>query len=66
MRRGRAQAAKAQAVAAEAAWLCRCRFPDGRTETTSWLTEDGADQMASEMETHEGAQCAITPTRDAR
>lgn len=29
-------------------WLCTCTFPDGSTETTIWLTQDGANQMAAE------------------
>jgi hypothetical protein len=41
------------------AWICRCHFPDGRVEESQWWTEDGADQMASEMETHEGAVCEV-------
>jgi hypothetical protein len=40
-------------------WRCRCRFPDGTVEVTDWVTEDGADQMASEMETHHRARCTV-------
>jgi hypothetical protein len=47
-------------------WCCVCRFPDGSTETTIWMTQDGADQMADETE-QEGKRkglkvvCEITP-----
>lgn len=31
-------------------WRCVCKLPDGTTETTDWITHDGADQMAAETE----------------
>jgi hypothetical protein len=31
-------------------WLCICDMGDGTTERSEWITQDGADQMASEME----------------
>jgi hypothetical protein len=50
-------------------WRCICRFPDGSTETTVWITHDGADQMASETE-QEGKRkrqrvvCEVSPIED--
>jgi hypothetical protein len=43
------------------AWLCACFFADGTGEVTQWLTQDGADQMASETEAEQrrlGRKCA--------
>jgi hypothetical protein len=34
----------------ECEWRGVCRFPDGSTETTIWMTQDGAEEMASETE----------------
>jgi len=34
----------------ECEWRCICRFDDGSTETTIWMTQDGAEEMASERE----------------
>ena len=31
-------------------WLCICRDEAGALDVTQWLTQDGADQMASETE----------------
>jgi hypothetical protein len=47
-------------------WRCVCRFPDSTTETTIWMTQDGAEEMASETE-QEGKRkrlrvmCEVTP-----
>jgi hypothetical protein len=47
-------------------WRFICRFPDGSTETTIWMTQDGAEEMASETE-QEGKRkqqrvvCEVTP-----
>jgi hypothetical protein len=32
------------------AWLCICELPTGETETTLWLTDYGAAEMALETE----------------
>ena len=46
-------------------WLCRCKMPDGTTELTFWLTQDGADQMESETEqAYPGAWCEVEPVED--
>lgn len=47
-------------------WLCVCRLPSGNQEITEWMTQDGADQMASETETlwrvrGKRAVCAVGP-----
>jgi hypothetical protein len=51
-------------------WLCVCRLPDGRMETTDWISQDGADQMAVETEgewERQGrrAVCVVVPTAAA-
>jgi hypothetical protein len=48
-------------------WRCVCRLPNGTTETTEWITEDGADQMAAETEAEwrrkrKRAVCEVYPT----
>jgi hypothetical protein len=47
-------------------WRCVCTFPDGTVETSIWLTQDGADQMADETEQqgrrdHLPVVCEVTP-----
>lgn len=47
-------------------WLCVCRLPNGTVETTEWITQDGADQMASETEAEwrrkrKRAVCQVAP-----
>jgi len=47
-------------------WLCVCRLPGGRVETTEWITQDGADQMADETEAdwrrkRKKAVCVVAP-----
>jgi hypothetical protein len=47
-------------------WFCVCRLPGGGTETTEWITQDGADQMACETETwwrrkRKKAHCVVVP-----
>jgi len=48
-------------------WLCVCRLPSGVTETTEWITQDGADQMADETEAYwrrkkKRAACVVAPS----
>lgn len=51
-------------------WLCLCILPNGATEESEWITQDGADQMASETEAFwrrkkKRAVCNVGPA-DAR
>jgi hypothetical protein len=50
----------------ECEWRGVCRFPDGSTETTIWMTQDGAEEMASETEqeakrNHLRVVCEVSP-----
>lgn len=50
-------------------WLCVCRLPGGEVERTEWITQDGADQMASETEAEwrrkrKRAVCEVMPKED--
>ena len=50
----------------EGEWRCVCRFSDGSTETTIWMTQDGAEEMASETEQeakrkHLRVVCEVSP-----
>ncbi len=47
-------------------WLCMCILPNGVAEESEWITQDGADQMASETEAHwrrkkKRAACNVGP-----
>jgi hypothetical protein len=46
----------------DCAWVCECRKPDGSTETTFWITQDGAYEMETETErAFPGTVCEVFP-----